>query len=60
MAALLAVGLVMIPTSPASAVAPPSVCPAGAVPVRTTVTMIDVDIPLNRWGDHDPAGRCMR
>ena len=21
------------------------------------MTMIDVDIPLNRWGDHDPAGK---
>ena len=28
--------------------------------VRTTVTMINVDIPLNRWGDHDPAGNDVR
>ena len=57
MAALLVVGLVMVPTSPATAVSPPSVCPAGAATRSYAVTMIDVDIPLNRWGDHDPIGK---
>ena len=57
LAALFAVGIVTIPTSPASAVTPPSVCNA-TTPVRTfDVSMIDIDIPLNRWGDHDPAGK---
>ncbi|MEY2400611.1 MAG: hypothetical protein QOJ08_722 [Ilumatobacteraceae bacterium] len=57
MAALFAVGIIAIPTSRASAVTPPSVCSDDA-PTRTyDVTMIDVDIPLNRWGDHDPAGK---
>ncbi len=32
-------------------------CPAGA-PLKTyDVRAIDVDIPLNRFGDHDPAGK---
>ena len=57
LAALFAVGIVTIPTSHASAVTPPSVCPAGSITRTYDVTMIDVDIPLNRWGDHDPAGK---
>ncbi len=57
LAALFAVGVVTIPTSQASAVTPPSVCPAGTFTRSYNVTMIDVDIPLNRWGDHDPAGK---
>ena len=57
MAALFAVGIIAIPTSQASAVTPPSVCSAGAPTRAYDVTMIDVDIPLNRWGDHDPAGK---
>ena len=57
LAALFAVGIVTIPTSQASAVAFPSVCPAGSVTRTYDVTMIDVDITLNRWGDHDPAGK---
>ncbi len=57
MAALFAVGVITIPTSQASAVTPPSVCPVGSFTRTYSVTMIDVDIPLNRWGDHDPAGK---
>ena len=57
MAALFAVGIVTVPTTPASAVPPPSVCPADSITRTYSVTMIDVDIPLNRWGDHDPAGK---
>ena len=57
LAALFAVGIVTIPTTHASAVTPPSVCPVGSFTRSYNVTMIDVDIPLNRWGDHDPAGK---
>ncbi len=57
MAALFAVSIITVPTSQASAVTPPSVCPAGGFTRAYSVTMIDVDIPLNRWGDHDPAGK---
>ena len=57
LAALFAVGIVTIPTSQASAVTPPGVCVAGSVTRTYAVTIIDVDIPLNRWGDHDPAGK---
>ena len=57
LAALFAVGIVTIPTTQASAVTPPSVCPVGSFTRSYNVTMIDVDIPLNRWGDHDPAGK---
>ncbi|MDP9464701.1 MAG: multicopper oxidase domain-containing protein, partial [Actinomycetota bacterium] len=57
MAALFTVGIVTLPTSQAGAVAPPSVCPAGSFTRTYNVTMINVDIPLNRWGDHDPAGK---
>ncbi len=57
MAALFAVGIITIPSSSASAVTSPGVCPAGSFTRTYSVTMIDVDIPLNRWGDHDPAGK---
>ena len=57
LAGLFAVGIVTIPSSSASAVTPPSVCPVNAFTRTYDVTMIDVDIPLNRWGDHDPAGK---
>jgi hypothetical protein len=53
---LFGLGVVTVPTQ-AGAATPPSVCPFGA-PIRTyNVTMINVNIPLNRWGDHDPAGK---
>ena len=36
---------------------PGSPCPVAA-PVKTfDVSAIDVDIPLNRFGDHDPSGQ---
>ena len=57
LSAVFAVGIVVLPTSPASAVPAPSACAAGAFTRTYDVTMIDVDIPLNRWGDHDPAGK---
>jgi manganese oxidase len=57
MAALFTVGIITIPSSQASAVTPPSVCSAGAITRTYDVTIIDIDIPLNRWGDHDPAGK---
>jgi hypothetical protein len=57
MAALFAVGIVTVPTSQANAVTPPSVCPVGSITRAYSLAMIDVDIPLNRWGDHDPAGK---
>ena len=57
LAALFAVGIVTIPASQANATPPTSVCPAGSFTRSYNVTMIDVDIPLNRWGDHDPAGK---
>jgi manganese oxidase len=51
---LFGLGAVTVPTH-AGAATPPSVCP---VVTRTyNVTMINVNIPLNRWGDHDPAGK---
>jgi manganese oxidase len=56
MAALFAVGVITVP-SHAGAATPPSVCPATAMLRSYSVTMIDVDIPLNRYGDHDPAGK---
>ncbi|MDT4962857.1 MAG: hypothetical protein QOF87_2504 [Pseudonocardiales bacterium] len=46
-------------SSAAVAASPPSsgACPAGA-PVRSyDVQSINVDMPLNRFGDHDPKGR---
>jgi hypothetical protein len=33
------------------------VCPAGAPVRHYDVSAIDVDIPLNRFGDHDPQGK---
>ncbi len=57
MALLFGVGALTIPSSSVGAVAAPSVCPVGTVTRSYAVTMIDVDIPLNRWGDHDPAGK---
>jgi hypothetical protein len=35
---------------------PPSVCPAAAPVKAFNVSAIDVDITLNRFGDHDPTG----
>lgn len=40
----------------AAAAAPAGACPAGAPVARFDVTAIDVDIPLNRFGVHDPRG----
>ncbi|MEO8267388.1 MAG: hypothetical protein ABI706_17950 [Ilumatobacteraceae bacterium] len=57
LAGLFAVGIVTVPSSQANATPPTSVCPAGSFTRSYNVTMIDVDIPLNRWGDHDPAGK---
>jgi hypothetical protein len=48
--------VVTIPTH-AGAATPPSVCPFGAFIRNYNVTMINVNIPLNRWGDHDPSGK---
>ena len=54
------VGLVP-PTSanaaPAALAADEGPCPAGAPEKRFDVQSLDVDIPLNRFGDHDPKGR---
>lgn len=36
---------------------PGSPCPASAPVKRFSVQAIDVDIPLNRFGDHDPQGK---
>lgn len=41
----------------ASPADPGSPCPAGAPAKRFDVQAIDVDIPLNRFGDHDPLGK---
>ena len=60
MAGLFAVGIVTIPTSHASAVTPSQRVPGRSFTQSYDVTMIDVDIPLNRWGDHDPPARCTR
>ncbi|MEP7177801.1 MAG: multicopper oxidase domain-containing protein, partial [Pseudonocardiales bacterium] len=59
MLALAAVASGSVFSSSAAAASPPSsgACPAGA-PVRTyDVQTINVNIPLNRFGDHDPKGR---
>jgi manganese oxidase len=53
---LFGLGVVTVPTH-AGAATPPSVCPFGAPTRSYNVTMINVNIPLNRWGDHDPAGK---
>src|SRR5262249_39426097 len=39
------------------AAAPPSVCPSAAPVKHFDVSAIDVDITLNRFGDHDPTGK---
>jgi len=55
----LAAGSLAIPSGVASAATQlgDSPCPAGA-PTRTVdIQAIDVDIPLNKFGDHDPLGR---
>ena len=36
---------------------PASVCPADAPVKSYDVKAINIDIPLNRFGDHDPAGK---
>lgn len=41
----------------ATASAPTAPCPAGAPVKSFDIAAIDVDIPLNRFGDHDPDGR---
>lgn len=49
-------GLVAVASAPAGAAS--SVCPATSTATRRyDVTAINVDIPLNRYGDHDPAGK---
>ena len=40
-----------------SAASSTGVCPAGAPPRSYDVRSINVNIPLNRFGDHDPKGR---
>ena len=44
----------------AAAVDPGNPCPSGAPIKQFDVQAIDVDIPLNRFGDHDPAGQDVR
>jgi manganese oxidase len=41
----------------AAALGPGNPCPAGAPLKQFDVQAIDVDITLNRFGDHDPAGK---
>ncbi|HEV8686537.1 MAG TPA: hypothetical protein VGQ84_04625, partial [Gaiellaceae bacterium] len=41
----------------AAAIGPGNPCPAGAPLKRFDVQAIDLDITLNRFGDHDPAGK---
>ena len=36
---------------------PPSVCPTTSPVKHFDVSAIDVDITLNRFGDHDPTGK---
>ncbi|HEX2728595.1 MAG TPA: hypothetical protein VHM16_02505, partial [Rubrobacteraceae bacterium] len=56
-AVILAWGTLGSAPSAAAANEPGSPCPVSA-PVKTfDVTAIDVDITLNRFGDHDPAGK---
>jgi manganese oxidase len=53
---LVGTGLAILPAQ-GSAQAAPEVCAPGS-PIRSfDVQAIDVDIPLNRFGDHDPAGK---
>ena len=48
----------VLPTlTAADAATPSSPCPAGAPGRSYAVSAINVDIPLNRFGDHDPRGR---
>ncbi|MBI3977739.1 MAG: multicopper oxidase domain-containing protein [Chloroflexi bacterium] len=64
--ALLLVSAILIPAGPppwngsAPALAlgdPGNPCPAGSPVKQFEVQAIDVDIPLNRFGDHDPKGK---
>ena len=43
--------------APAALAADDGPCPVGAPEKRFDVQSINVDIPLNRFGDHDPKGR---
>ena len=56
---VLAVGSLAIPSGIASAslATGDSPCPAGVTPRLIDIQAIDVDIPLNKFGDHDPQGR---
>src|SRR4051794_32013806 len=58
-AAVLALGAAAAGTVPSSATAAPSTgaCPAGAPTRSYDVQSINVDMPINRFGDHDPKGR---
>jgi FtsP/CotA-like multicopper oxidase with cupredoxin domain len=56
-AGALALASVAGATVRAAALGPGEPCPAGAPLKQFDVQAIDLDIPLNRFGDHDPLGK---